>query len=205
MKTESVMVVPASAFASFGYFQGFRFLRWPAEEHLAELLSQANIAYRPRPEVEVDPSFKQIIPYCIFQYTGADGRVTLFQYRRGRGQGETRLHAKRSIGVGGHISAEDGATHPSADPYQEGLRRELAEEVSIETSYYGGCVGMINDDQTDVGRVHLGIVHLFEVAEPAVFPREADLLDAVFCPLDELLAQKDEFENWSQLCLEYLF
>jgi predicted NUDIX family phosphoesterase len=199
---ECVLVIPTPVFLALGHFQGFR---GEADHYLAELLKPEHISYRPRSEMEVDPSFKQLIPYCIFCHRDAGGRVTLFQYRRGQGQGEGRLHAKRSIGVGGHISADDGATHPSADPYQEGLRRELAEEVSIETSYRQRRVGIINDDQTEVGRVHLGIVHLFEVDEPAVFPREADLLEAGFCPLDELLAQQDAFETWSQICLTNLF
>ena len=74
----------------------------------------------------------------------------MFCYTRGAGQGESRLHAKRSIGVGGHISEEDAGA-VDANPYQQGMRRELAEEVAIDTDYRERCVGMINDDETEVG------------------------------------------------------
>ncbi len=59
--------------------------------------------------MEDDPSFKQLIPYVLFRWTDADGTVHLFEYLRGSGQGERRLHAKRSVGVGGHISSLDAA------------------------------------------------------------------------------------------------
>jgi predicted NUDIX family phosphoesterase len=66
-------------------------------------------------------------------------------------------------------------------------------------------VGLINDDHTDVGRVHLGVVHLFDVERPAVYPREAEILDAGFRPVAEILPRIDEFETWSQIALRALF
>ena len=47
------------------------------------------------------------------------------------------------------------------------MRRELAEEVIIDIALHERCVGLINDDQTEVGRVHLGVVHFFDVDPPA--------------------------------------
>jgi predicted NUDIX family phosphoesterase len=85
------------------------------------------------------------------------------------------------------------------------MRRELEEEVIIETEYRDRCVGLINDDQTPVGQVHLGVVHLFDVAEPRVRPREADLLEAGFYPVPALLDDLLRFETWSQICLTALF
>lgn len=149
--------------------------------------------------MELDPSFKQLIPYVVFRYVDPAGGVHLFEYTRGKGQGEQRLHSKRSIGIGGHISAADAAHH---DVYAEGMRRELEEEVEIDTPYTQNCLGLINDDLTEVGKVHLGVVHLFDVANPQVRPREADILDAAFRPLDELLGRLEGFETWSRICLE---
>ena len=80
--------------------------------------------------MEQDPSFKQLIPYVIFRYTTESGDVLLFQYTRGSGQGEKRLHSKRSVGIGGHICSDDAS---AASVYDEGMRRELAEEVRIDT------------------------------------------------------------------------
>lgn len=197
--TERVLVVPTAVFHRLGYFQGFSSA---VDRYLAELLSPEHTSYRPRGEMERDPSFKQLIPYVIFRHTDAAGTVRLFQYTRGTGQGEQRLHRKRSVGIGGHISADDA--HQD-DPYDEGMRRELAEEVEIATPYRAHCVGLINDDETDVGRVHLGVVHLFDVQTPAVQPRESEIVDAGFQPVMELLGDLAGFESWSRICLEALF
>ena len=152
--------------------------------------------------MEEEPRFKQLIPYVIFRHTDEAGRVRLFQYTRGRGQGERRLHSLRSVGIGGHICSDDAA---EVNPYEEGMRRELAEEVSIDTPFRQRCAGLINDDQTEVGRVHLGVVHLFDVESPRVSPRESDIADAGFAPVGELLADLAGFESWSQICLAALF
>lgn len=196
---EHVLVVPTRRFHELGHFQGFS---PDVSKYLARLLDPAHTSYRPRSQMEQDPSFKQLIPYVIFRHIDAAGRVCVFQYTRGKGQGEARLHAKRSIGIGGHISADDASCH---NPYEEGMRRELAEEVNIETPYDGRIAGLINDDETDVGKVHLGVVHLFDVSAPRVSPRESEIVDAGFRPVGELLAELMRFETWSQICLKSLF
>jgi predicted NUDIX family phosphoesterase len=201
VQTERVLVVPTRVFHRLGHFQGF----CPdAERYLEELLSPEHTSYRPRSEMETDPGFKQLIPYVILRHLDSSGRERVFAYTRGSGQGEGRLHAKRSIGIGGHISSDD-ADACEINPYDEGMRRELEEEVIIETEYRDRCVGLINDDQTPVGQVHLGVVHLFDVAEPRVRPREADLLEAGFYPVPALLDDLLRFETWSQICLTALF
>jgi len=197
--TEHVLVVSTPVFHRLGHFQGFC---GETERYLRGLLDPAHTSYRPRSAMEQDPSFKQLIPYVIFRFRDADGRTLVFQYTRGKGQGESRLHAKRSIGVGGHISADD-ALQTSA--YDEGMRRELEEEVIINTPYRGRMAGLINDDESEVGRVHLGIVHLLDVERPAVEPRESEIIDAGFRPVAELLADITRFETWSQICLKALF
>ncbi|MCH7761075.1 phosphoesterase [candidate division TA06 bacterium] len=155
-------------------------------------------------EMEEDPSFKQLIPYVIFRHTDEEGRQSVFQYTRGKGQGEQRLHSKRSVGIGGHISSEDVAAN-ELDPYQEGMRRELEEEVIIDTSYSAKCVGLINDDQTEVGKVHLGVVHLLDVHSPVITPRESEIVDAGFHLVDQIMEDLEGFESWSRICLEALF
>jgi predicted NUDIX family phosphoesterase len=201
VQTEHVLVVPTELFHRLGHFQGFS---PDVDRYLAELLSPEHTRYLPRPEVEQDPSLKQLIPYVIFRHRQPDGRAALFQYTRGGKGGEARLHSKRSIGVGGHISADD-RTSEAAVPYAEGMRRELSEEVSVESPWTERCVGLINDDETPVGQVHLGVVHLADVERPAVYPRESEIMDAGFRPLEELLADLGRFETWSQICLRALF
>src|SRR4051812_37084419 len=199
--TENVLVVPTELFRKLGYFQGFS---GDMDRYLGELLSAKNTSYRSRGEMEEDPSFKQLIPYVIFTHRDAASTLHVFQYTRGKGQGEARLHSKRSVGVGGHISIEDQVS-TEAVPYAEGMRRELDEEVIIDTPYTERCVGLINDDETPVGKVHLGVVHIFEVEQPTVRNRETEILDSGFRPVDELLANIDRFESWSQICLRALF
>jgi predicted NUDIX family phosphoesterase len=194
--TEHILVVPT---ARLGHFQGFC---GDVGKYLTGLLDPRHTSYQPRPAMEQDPSFKQLIPYVIFSHKDAAGRTQLFQYTRGKGQGEARLHAKRSVGVGGHISADDAT---AASAYDEGMRRELAEEVIIETPYRGRLVGLINDDETEVGKVHLGVVHIFDVERPAVRSREDEIIDAGFRPVEDLLADLSRFETWSQICLKALF
>jgi predicted NUDIX family phosphoesterase len=205
---ERVLVVPTSRFHALGHFQGFSA---DMDRYLPALLEGDDLAYCPRGEMEQDPSFKQLIPYVIFRHVDAAGAVSVFQYTRGGGMGEARLHAKRSVGVGGHISIEDAAslsgfsaaTHH--DVYREGMLRELAEEVIIDSPYRERCVGLINDDETPVGQVHLGVVHLCDVDQPLVRNRETDVLESGFRPVSEILADLDRFETWSQIVVRALF
>jgi predicted NUDIX family phosphoesterase len=198
---EKVLVVPTALLHHVGYFQGFH---TNVDDYLAELLRPDNTSYRPRQAMEHDPSYKQLIPYVIFRHGGREETTRLFQYTRGTGQGEERLHSKLSIGIGGHISSTD-AVCTDRHPYQEGMRRELEEEVLIETPYEARCVGLINDDQTEVGQVHLGIVYIFDVEQPKVWPRETEILDASFGSLSSLRSRRDEMESWSRICFDVLF
>jgi predicted NUDIX family phosphoesterase len=199
--TECVLVVPTSVFRALGHFQGFT---TEVDRYLFELLEPRHITYRPRAKMEGDPSFKQLIPYVILRHIPPGRPATLFQYTRGGGQGEVRLRRKLSVGVGGHISTCDRHID-SAVSYELGMQRELEEEVSICTPYTQRVVGMINDDETDVGRVHLGVVHLFDVHEPRVEPRESEMLEAGFRPISELLGRLEAMESWSRICMEALF
>jgi predicted NUDIX family phosphoesterase len=199
---ERVLVLPTSEFHALGHFQGFTS---DLATYLPALLESENLSYRPRGEMEKDPSFKQLIPYMVFRHTDDDGAAWLFQYVRGGGMGEKRLHALRSVGVGGHISTDDAAAGSVHDVYRVGMQRELGEEIALDTPYTETCVGLINDDETPVGRVHLGVVHLFDVELPHVSPREPDMLEASFCRIEEILPELDRFESWSQIVVPALF
>jgi predicted NUDIX family phosphoesterase len=201
LMTERVLVVPTELLHRLGNFQGFT---TAVDRYLGELLNPKNTTYRPRSEMEADPSFKQLIPYMILTTRPANGDLLIYQYTRGKGQGESRLHSKRSVGIGGHICIDD-RTSDDAVPYAEGMRREVDEEITIGCPYTERCVGLINDDETPVGRVHLGIVHLFELERATVQPREADILESGFVPVEHLLADLNRFETWSQYCVKALF
>jgi predicted NUDIX family phosphoesterase len=190
---ERVLVVPGAELDRLGRFQGFSA---EADRYLTALLVPELMQYRPRSEVETDPSFKQIIPYVVFRCADA-----IFCYTRGKSQGEARLHRLRSLGVGGHVSEEDAQGGKSLDAYESAMRRELDEEVEVTSPGRISRVGLINDDSTPVGQVHLGVVHLFELERPLVKAREEGLAEASFVPLAAIATIRQEFETWSQICI----
>jgi predicted NUDIX family phosphoesterase len=191
---EEVLGVPASRLTAGGDFHGFRPFDDALQRHL---LDPAHLAYRPRGEAETDPTFKQLIPYVVLRCGNE-----VFHYTRGSSGGEVRLRSLRSVGLGGHISREDGPT--DADPYRAGMLRELREEVEIQGPWKERPLGFIYDGRTPVGQVHVGIVHLIDLEEPLAWPREAAIDEAGFAPIAELLRRRDEFETWSQFALEVL-
>jgi predicted NUDIX family phosphoesterase len=193
---EGVLVVPARELDILGRFQGFS---PEADRYLATLLHSDQATFRPRALVEDDPSYKQIIPYVIFRSQGS-----VFCYTRGKSQGESRLHQLRSLGVGGHVDAADAEGRATLDAYEMALRRELDEEVRIEAKGSLRRVGLINDDSSPVGQVHLGVVYLHELDAPRVEPREDGLANAGFVPLETVLESRTQFETWSQICIDHV-
>ncbi|MFO0956640.1 MAG: NUDIX domain-containing protein [Isosphaeraceae bacterium] len=194
--TQRVLVVPGSELDRLGRFQGFDA---HVDRYLQALLAPGLAGFRPRSEVEDDPSLKQIIPYVIFR---SGDRV--FCYTRGKSGGEARLKRLRSLGVGGHVDESDADGRATLDAYELALRRELEEEVAIESPGTIRPVGLINDDSNPVGRVHLGVVHVYELERPEVTSREDALADAGFLTVEELVAARDGFETWSQICIDAL-
>jgi predicted NUDIX family phosphoesterase len=191
-----VLVVPGAALDRLGRFQGFS---GEAGRYLDALLVPELAQFRPRREVEDDPCFKQIIPYVVFRCGDL-----VFCYTRGGSQGESRLHRRRSLGVGGHVDEADAEGRPTLEAYEMAMRRELDEEVEVSSPGRLRRLGLINDDATPVGRVHLGVVHVYDLERPAVTPREAGLADPEFLPLRELRGRCEQFESWSQFCIEAL-
>ena len=197
MPDENILVVRRELFDRLGSFQGLSF---EVERYLPAFLARENNFFTPRAAAETNPALKQIIPYVLLVHAGR-----VFHYVRGKKSGEQRLVAKGSIGIGGHMN--DGDEHLFAldrDAYNEAVQREVAEEVRIETTYSNHVVALINDDSTEVGRVHLGVVHVFELDSDAARKREAQITEAGFLSPEELRARRDALETWSQFCLDGL-
>jgi len=192
-----VLVVPTELIRRVGYFQG---TTRRAEKYLDTFFTGDNAKFMERSAAEEDPSCKQLIPYVILKH-GA----SVFSYVRGKAGSETRLTALRSIGVGGHIEpADDGLFTDWAHVYRAGADREVEEEVHVACGYTEQTAGLINDDSNEVGRVHLGIVHVRELEQPAVRKREQQITQAGFVSIDELRSRQDELETWSRLALDLL-
>jgi len=192
---ENVLVVKRSLFDQLGNFHGLNF---EPEKYLPALLSRGNNFFLPRSEAENDPSHKQIIPYAVIVHGD-----TVLHYVRGKKAGEQRLVAKGSIGIGGHMNDGDESLFAWDEAaYRAGVEREVTEEIRIESPFEDRIVALLNDDTTEVGQVHLGIVHVFRLAEPKVEKRESMITNLGFLTRAELLVRRDNLETWSQLCVD---
>ena len=148
--------------------------------------------FRPRAEVEIDRSWKQVIPYLVLR----DGS-RYFLMRRTRAGGDARLHDRWSIGVGGHLNPGDG-------DLAGGLRREWREEVLADFEPEFTLIGLLNDDATDVGSVHVGAVYVAEAEGRPVAIRETDKLAGEFAEPDAVATVVDRMESWSALVFAHL-
>src|SRR5881398_4053609 len=194
---ENVLVIRRNLFEQLGSFQGLNF--GPAK-YLNLLLSRGNNFFLPRAQAENDSAYKQIIPYVLLAF-----QDRVLHYVRGKKAGEQRLVAKGSIGIGGHMNESDESLFAwDEQAYRAGVEREVNEEIKIDTQFEDRIVALLNDDTTDVGRVHLGIVHVFKLAEPKIEKREAMITGLTFLSKEELLARRETMETWSQICLDSL-
>ena len=124
---------------------------------------------------------------------------------RGKKAGEQRLVAKGSIGIGGHMNDEDESLFAwDEHAYRAGVEREVNEEVEISTPFEDRIVALLNDDTTEVGRVHLGVVHVFRLEEAKVQKRESMITNLAFLTKAELLERRENLETWSQICVDHL-
>ena len=194
---ENVLVVRRSLFDELGNFHGLNF---EPERYLDVMLARGNNYFLARAMAENDPTHKQIIPYAIL---ACGDRV--LHYVRGKKAGEQRLVAKGSIGIGGHMNDEDESLFAwDEQAYRAGVEREVNEEVEIATPFEDRIVALLNDDTTEVGQVHLGVVHVFRLPEPKVQKREAMITNLAFLTKSELEKRRENLETWSQLCLDHL-
>lgn len=148
--------------------------------------------FRPRAAVEPDRAWKQVIPYLVLR----DG-PRYFLMRRTKAGGDARLHDRYSIGVGGHLNPGDGNL-------AGGLRREWREEIEAGFEPEFRLIGLLNDDTTEVGSVHVGAVYVADAAGRPVAIRETDKLTGAFAHPAEVAAVLDSLETWSRLVFEHL-
>lgn len=185
---ELVYVVARIAIMGSGGWHGLRTTDLTASVETIERAGR----FEPREAMEQDPAFKQVIPYLVLR----DG-PRYFLMRRTRAGGDERLHDRWSIGVGGHLNPGDGGI-------DGGLRREWSEEVEADFVPTFRLLGLLNDDSTDVGRVHLGAVYEADAAGRPVAIRETDKLTGGFAEPGEVAAVAPDLETWSRLVFEHL-
>ncbi len=196
MAEENVLVVSADRFQHFA--QGKTGLIPTNVDGVNHLLA-GELTFRPRSEVEEDESWRQIIPYCILRYNRY-----VFRYTRGKASGEQRLRLKKSIGIGGHINNRDGNLGLFA--IENAINRELHEEVPYRaTIQEKDLFGLLYDDSDAVGRVHVGIAINVRLGDPMAVANEREsLMDSGFSHIKAIAAERELYENWSKLCIDYL-
>jgi predicted NUDIX family phosphoesterase len=193
---EQILVVERKVIEQIGMFHG---LQMDVQAYLDAIFSGVP-DFRSRPEMETNPDYKQLIPYVIMC---CDGKY--LTYLRGKRAGEKRLVGNRSIGIGGHINpVDDMSLLGFRETYLNAVKREVEEEVNVQTGYADRIVALLNDDTNEVGQVHLGVVHLWTLDSEDVSRREQMINQLAFMSLDELQGVRDEMETWSQLCLDGL-
>lgn len=158
-------------------------------------LIQTHKEFKPRPDMELDQTYKQIIPYLVFKHADR-----YFLMQRSSQASETRLQNKFTLGIGGHVRAED---------LQEGstlfdwARREFHEEVNYNGNLTITTLGMLNDDSNEVGKVHVGLVLLLEGDTDAISVR-SELKSGTLLTLEECAAYADQMETWSRIIFDSL-
>ena len=188
MSDEQVLVVARELVPERARWYGLRFGDLPA---FVDVVAREG-RYEPRDAMEHDPGYKQIIPYLVLR----DGD-RYFLMRRTRAGADQRLHDRWSIGVGGHLN-------PGDDGLLGGLRREWREELDADFEPDFEPLALLNDDTTDVGAVHLGVVFVADAAGRRVGVREHDKLTGAFATAAEVGAVADDLETWSRLVFEAL-
>ena len=153
-----------------------------------------NYEVKRRGDMEEDPSYKQLISYCLLENENDE----ILVYQRLSGGGEERLHGQSSVGVGGHMNNVVGA-----DSINEVLRVNEEVGLSEDRSQNMEYIGFINDDTNAVGKVHIGVVFKIKVKSSDVEVRETDTLKINWVSQDEI-NDLNHFESWSALILKDL-
>jgi len=177
-------------------FNGFLDKNTVKGQEIFDTLSKFEV--KRRGDMEEDPTFKQLISYCILENENDE----LLVYERLSGGGEARLHGQSSIGVGGHMNDVKGAESIN-EVLRVNAQRELEEEVGLSESKSQNLayIGFINDDTNEVGEVHLGVVFKIHVNSNDVEAMETDTLRIKWVDQSKI-EDYDEFETWSALILQ---
>lgn len=192
MGKEKVLCFERSLFEKLGVFQG---MSLEIEKYMPALTTRSNVLYLDRDQVEHDSRYKQIIPYALILCGDK-----ILRYRRGKRGVEPRLHGLYSVGVGGHILEQDNWLFSRGLGYREATHRRLMEELDIDVTGEL-AVAVINDDSSEVGRFHFGVVHVVRVADESLAHWRHGVVHPEFIPINEAVNDALSYESWSHFCL----
>lgn len=175
-------------------FTGFR----PTKQWRFDLESilQKQGVFKPRntPErgydVEHDVNYKQIIPGTVFLYDD-----TIFTYTRLQGSGEQRMFGRNDILIGGHVNPQD-KKETYKETFWNALHREFNEEVDHPDSYSLDHVGYVNEEATDLDRVHFGLVYCIRGKSPRIAVRETEAMRGRLMTVEEIEKLDPPLQSW---------
>lgn len=185
---EQILVVKSDIIFKDGKWQG---LKTDNLNYYLDLIKK-NCEFKRRGDMENDPSFKQIIPYIIFNY-----QDKYFLYRYLKKAGEQRLKNDYIIGVGGHINKED--VKPGEDILEAGRDREWNEEINYKDKIEKNLIGILNDDRRPVESVHLGLVYFFKGESPNISVKETDKMIGELTSPKDLAERAGNTEGWAPI------
>ena len=193
MNTEQILAIPTENVWNILNYQEKGVIKALDVDIMDKLLLHG--VFRPRNILEEDPSYKQIIPYAVICYGNE-----VYMFRRLNKQTEARLHNKCSLGVGGHMNPYGDKI--DIDYLHHELEREMHEEVKLGE----GCeivdmkpVGFINDDLSEVGKVHLGVLYHITVSNNHIEINETEKMTGEWGAISDLTKYYSNMETWSQL------
>lgn len=193
MNTEQILAIPTENVWNILNYQEKGVIKALDVDIMDKLLLHG--VFRPRNILEEDSSYKQIIPYAVICYGNE-----VYMFRRLNKQTEARLHNKYSLGVGGHMNPYGDKI--DIDYLHHELEREMHEEVKLGE----GCeivdmkpVGFINDDLSEVGKVHLGVLYHITVSNNHIEINETEKMTGEWVAISDLTKYYSNMETWSQL------
>ncbi len=160
---------------------------------------------------ESNPSYKQPIAYSVIINKKTK---KIFCYRRaqhGVNYNESRLAGNWSWGVGGHIEKIDQEHEKNGmNILQKSRDRELAEEVTLQSSDIPILAGYINDDANPVGSVHIGVLYIIQTNQEKIELADNEGVECDWKSISELeqLCQNAKIndtsikvDTWSEIAL----
>ena len=168
------------------------------------------------PRTQADSDIRYVHPITYMLLINEEGK--LFMYQRGTKGKESRLHAKYSIGIGGHINPVEGVGHT---PTLIGLGaiEELQSELGIKTipldwmtypsntkeqwyTIYAGNDPIVNEPT--VNDYHIGIVRVLHINSSDITQHEEGVIShGKFVDLSDVVVMMEEgkLERWSEIVL----
>jgi predicted NUDIX family phosphoesterase len=197
---EEILHLPKSRISDL--FSGRVSLRGRDAEPVMEVFSAAG-HFKPRAQVEDDPSSVQALPIVVVRRNNGD----VLRLKRSEREKTNSLHEKVVIWAGGHVRREDGT---NGEAIRRGAQRELQEELRLNVeSEQLKFLGAIYADPGGNTSKHVALVFEWRAQTDDVavtlsaaefFERRGTSLSGTFVPIAQLaedVAKGEISEIWS--------